>query len=564
MDKLNLLASLPEIALLLAVCLVVIFDAIHVSKATKVTVDPMGTGGASGMVLERGTNNLTGIDIEVDGAGLGARSGNQLGARSTDLGARSTDATDAYTAISTGRWSTDKLALLALLLPFFATLWQWGNATEYAYNNMYVADGLSHLLKLCAYLAVGASILYARAYARDRELNRGEFYTLSLFALLGQMIMISANSLLVVYMGLELMSLSLYALAALRRDSPQATEAAMKYFVLGALASGFLLYGMSMIYGASGTLDLSEIARKIATGEANKANQTIFIFGVVFLVAGLAFKFGAVPFHMWVPDVYQGTPSAVTLMIAAAPKLATFAIAFRLLAEGLIGVAYDWQQMLMVLSVLSVVIGNLVAISQTNLKRMLAYSAISQIGFVLLGFLAGVVGKDPNKAVTMASAYSASLFYVITYVLTTLGTFGLIQLLARYGFESEEIHDLKGLRKRSPWMTLVMIVLLLSLAGIPPTVGFTAKLIVLQSLVNAGHVWLAVVAVLASLIGAFYYLRVIKVMCFEEPTDTAKIEPTADARSLLAVNGMLVLLLGILPGPLMTLCLSAVQKALAG
>ena len=552
MDKLNLFASLPEIALLLAVSFIVIVDAMQVARAIKMTPSPVFVAGA---VVAR---------QEVTSAYTDSSANNSSAANSPGAANSPDMANSPGMANTPGGWSTDKLALLALLLPLAATLWQWSSDTQYAYNNMYVADGLSHLLKFCAYLAVGASMLYARAYARDRELNRGEFYTLSLFALLGQMIMISANSLLVVYMGLELMSLSLYALAALRRDSPQATEAAMKYFVLGALASGFLLYGMSMIYGASGTLDLNEIAKKIAVGETNKANHTIFVFGVVFLVAGLAFKFGAVPFHMWVPDVYQGTPSAVTLMIAAAPKLATFAIAFRLLAEGLIGVAYDWQQMLMVLAVLSVVIGNLVAISQSNLKRMLAYSAISQIGFVLLGFLAGVVSQDPNKAVTMASAYSSSLFYVITYVLTTLGTFGLIQLLARHGFESEDIHDLRGLRKRSPWMALVMIVLLLSLAGIPPTVGFTAKLIVLQSVVNAGHIWLAVVAVLASLIGAFYYLRVIKVMCFDEPTDTAKIEPQADAKSLLAVNGILVLVLGVLPGPLMTLCLNAVQKALAG
>lgn len=451
----------------------------------------------------------------------------------------------------------DRLALLVLLFPAAATWWQWNDATQYAFNNMYVSDGLSHLLKFCCYLATAAGFFYARAYTQDRELYRGEFYSLSLFALLGQMIMISANSLLVIYMGLELMSLSLYALAALRRDSTQATEAAMKYFVLGALASGFLLYGMSMIYGAAGTLDLTEIARKVAAGQANR---TIFVFGVVFLVAGLAFKFGAVPFHMWVPDVYQGTPTAATVMIAAGPKLATFAMAFRLLAEGLVGVAADWQQMLMVLAVLSIVIGNVVAIAQTNFKRMLAYSAISQIGFVLLGFLAGVVG---GKNTAMANAYSASLFYVITYVLATLGTFGLIQLLARYGFESEEIHDLRGLRRRSPWMTLVMIVLLLSLAGIPPTVGFNAKLVVLQSVVNAGHIWLAVLAVMASLVGAFYYLRVIKVMCFEDPVDTASIEPRSDAKSLMAVNGLLIIVLGLLPGPLLSLCLDAVSKALA-
>ena len=457
------------------------------------------------------------------------------------------------------RIAIDRLALIALLLPLGATIWQWGSPTQYAFSHMYVADGLSHLLKLCAYGAVAMTIVYARSYNGDREMYRGEFYSLALFALLGQMVMMSANNLLVVYMGLELMSLSLYALAALRRDTPAATEAAMKYFVLGALASGFLLYGMSMIYGGAGTLDLTEIAKKFAVGQVNR---TVFVFGVVFLVAGLAFKFGAVPFHMWVPDVYQGTPTTATLMIASAPKLATFAIAFRLLAEGLVGVANDWQQMLMVLAVLSVILGNLVAIAQTNLKRMLAYSAIAQIGFVLLGFLSAVVkGGAANVA---ADAYSASLFYVITYVLTTLGTFGLIQLLARYGFESDEIHDLRGLRKRSPGLTLAMIVFLFSLAGIPPTVGFYAKLAVLQSLVTAGFLWVAVVAVLASLIGAFYYLRIIKVMCFEEPIDSALVAPRAGAHSLLAANGIMVLVLGLMPGPLMLACLDAVKNALAG
>lgn len=505
MDKLNLLASLPEIALLVAICFVVIADV--------------------------------------------RKSGNSAVQSGTEPGV-------------TRLISVDRLALAALLFPAAATLWQWGQGTQYAFSNMYVADGLSHLLKFCAYIAVAASILYARAYAKDRDLYRGEFYSLSLFALLGQMVMISANSLLVVYMGLELMSLSLYALAALRRDSAQATEAAMKYFVLGALASGFLLYGMSMIYGAAGTLDLTEIARKVAAGQANR---TIFVFGVVFLVAGLAFKFGAVPFHMWLPDVYHGAPTAATLMIASAPKLATFAMAFRLLAEGLIGVAADWQQMFMVLSVLSLVIGNVVAVAQTNFKRMLAYSAISQVGFVLLGFLSGVVpGSTANASANMVNAYSSSLFYVITYVLTTLGTFGMIQLLSRHGFESDEILDMRGMRRRSPWMALVMTLLMLSLAGIPPMVGFNAKLVVLQAVINAGHVWLAVLAVMASLVGAYYYLRVIKVMCFDEPVDTAIIEPQADAKSLMAVNGALILLLGVMPGPLMSLCLDAVSKALAG
>ena len=454
------------------------------------------------------------------------------------------------------RIAIDRLALGALLFPLIATVWQLDSGTQYAYYNMYVADPLGHLLKLCAYIAVAVTLIYARGYNADRGLLRGEFYSLTLFALLGQMVMISANNLLVVYVGLELMSLSLYALAALRRDAPSATEAAMKYFVLGALASGFLLYGMSMIYGGAGTLDIGDISRKFSLGQVN---QTVFVFGVVFIVAGLAFKFGAVPFHMWVPDVYQGAPTAVTLLIAGGSKLATFAIAFRMLAEGLIGVAPHWQQMLTLLAVLSLAAGNLIAIAQTNMKRMLGYSAIGQIGFMLLGLLSGVVDGNLRSA---PDAYSGALFYVITYVLTTLGTFGLLQLLARAGFECEEIADLRGLSRRSPWMALVMLVLMFSLAGIPPTVGFYAKLAVLQSVVSAGMVWLAVFAVLCSLIGAYYYIRIVKVMFFDEPVDTAPILPAADARAMLSLNGALVLLLGIMPGPLMGACLQAIKTAL--
>jgi NADH-quinone oxidoreductase subunit N len=452
----------------------------------------------------------------------------------------------------------ERLALFALLAPLFAVISQFGSPVTYALNGMYVADDMGRVLKLCAFLATGATLIYSRTYIADREMYRGEFYALALFALLGQMVMISANNLLVVYLGLELMSLSLYALAALRRDSGTATEAAIKYFVLGALASGFLLYGMSMIYGGTGSLDIGEIAGALASGAADR---TVLVFGVVFIVAGLAFKFGAVPFHMWIPDVYQGTPTAATLLIAGAPKLAAFAIAFRLLAEGLIGVAGDWQQMLTLLSVASVVIGNLVAISQSNLKRMLAYSTIAQVGFVLLGLLSGVVDGSPEGA---ASAYSASMFYIITYVLTTLGTFGAIQLLARQGFESEEIADLRGLNKRSPWLAFVMLILMFSLAGVPPAVGFYAKLLVLQAVVNTGQIWLAVVAVLASLVGAFYYLRVVKVMYFEEPADSAAILAGSGQRATLALNGALVLLLGVLPSPLMTACLEAIKQALAG
>ena len=448
------------------------------------------------------------------------------------------------------------LTLVSLLVVLALCFTRVGAPTEYAFGGMYVADALAWLLKLCAVIAVGVALIYGRGYLGDRDMYRGEFYALALFSLLGQMVMISANNLLVVYIGLELMTLCLYAMAAMRRDDTAASESAMKYFVLGALASGFLLYGMSMIYGATGSLDLPEIAHAFGS----EANRIVLVFGVVFVVAGLAFKFGAVPFHMWVPDVYHGTPTAVTLLIAGAPKLAAFAMAFRVLAEGLPSVAIDWQQMLMVLSVASLVVGNVVAIAQRNFKRMLAYSTIAQIGFVLLGLASGVVEGSSEAA---ADAYSASMFYVITYVLTTLGTFGLIQLLARKGFEAQEIDDLRGLNQRSPWMAFVALILMFSLAGIPPTVGFYAKLVVLGAVINAGQVWLAVLAVLASLVGAFYYLRVVKVMYFDAPVDQAPIVATPGGRAVLAVNGAAVLLLGILPSPLMVACLSAVRQALA-
>lgn len=457
------------------------------------------------------------------------------------------------------RLDISQIAVALLLLPLLATLSQLDDPSQRAFNGMYVSDALGHLLKLAAYLATAAAIVYGRRYAQDRGMHRGEFYALALFSLLGQMVMISAGSLLVVYLGLELMSLSLYAMAAMRRDHPLSTEAAMKYFVLGALASGFLLYGMSMIYGGTGTLDLARIAASLHS--ATPAKSAVLIFGVVFIVAGLAFKFGAVPFHMWVPDVYHGTPTVATLLIAAGPKLATFAIAFRLLAGGLIGVATDWQQMLVVLAVLSMALGNLVAITQSNLKRMLAYSTIAQVGFVLLGMLAGVVN---GQSTALADAWSSSLFYLLTYVLTTLGTFGLILLLSREGHEAENIADLKGLGKRSPGLAFVMLILMFSLAGIPPTVGFYAKLSVLQACINAGLVWLAVVAVLLSLVGAFYYLRIVKTMYFDEPTDHAAVQAGDGSRAVLAINGALVLLLGLLPGPLMSLCLDAVKRAVGG
>lgn len=452
------------------------------------------------------------------------------------------------------------LGVLAVLLGVYAS----SGATVVAFGGMVVSDPMGNWLKCFATVALMVTLVYGRQYASQRDMLRGgELFTLSLFALLGMYVMISGNNFLVIYLGLELLTLSSYALVALRRDDLQATEAAMKYFVLGALASGFLLYGLSMVYGATGSLGLPEVMQAIAGGEATlKGSQQVLILGLVFVVAGLAFKLGAVPFHMWVPDVYQGAPTVVTLLIGGAPKLAAFAIVIRLLVEGLMPLAFDWQQMLAVLAVLSLLVGNLAAIAQTNIKRMLAFSTISHMGFMLLGLLAGVVEGDSGNA---ANAYGSSMFYVVSYVLTTLGTFGVILLLSRSGFESDKLSDLAGLNQRSPLYAGVMAICMFSLAGVPPLVGFYAKLAVLQALLassQAFYIGLAIFAVLMSLIGAFYYLRVVKVMYFDAPTQTAAIEAGADVRTVLSVNGALVLVLGILPGGLMTLCAQAVASLL--
>jgi len=436
--------------------------------------------------------------------------------------------------------------------------------TTYTFYNMFVSDPMANLLKLFTYLAVAVTLVYSRQYAGERGMMSGnmggEFYVLALFTTLGQMVMISGNNMLPIYLGLELMSLSLYALVAMRRDHAISTEASMKYFILGSLASGFMLYGISMIYGATTSLDITTIARVVQSGGAN---HTILVFGLVFVVAGMAFKLGAVPFHMWVPDVYQGSPTAVTLLLGAAPKLASFAMMIRILAIGLPQLAFDWQQMLLALAVLSLLLGNLTAIAQTNLKRMLAYSTIAQLGFVLLGMMAGVIGpRDAMNAANAATAYSASMYYTITYVLTTLGSFGLIMMLARSGFEAEELVDFKGLAKRSPWYAIVMTALMFSLAGVPPMMGFMAKWAVLEAVVSSGNLWLAIVAVLASLIGAFYYLRVVKVIWFDEPADVSPISTPMDMRVVLSLNGILVLLLGVVPGPLLAACLSAMSATL--
>ena len=465
---------------------------------------------------------------------------------------------DAFST-SSDRASTFWLTLLSLAGVTAVSAMQWSAGVEGAtFSGLYVVDELSHFLKITSYIAVAVTLIYGREYAEKRDIlaHGGEFYTLTLFALLGQMVMISAGSLITVYLGIELMSFALYALIALRRDHINATESAMKYFVLGSLASGILLYGLSMIYGATGYLDLAGIAQVI---ESEQAQRLPLVFGLVFVVAGLAFKLGAVPFHMWVPDVYQGAPTAVTLIVGAAPKLAAFAIMMRLLVDALHGLSFDWQPMLLILAVLSLAVGNLTAIVQTNFKRMLAYSTISHMGFVFLGLLSGVIKDQPIAS----EAYGASLFYMVVYVLTTLASFGLILVLSRRGFECEEISDLKGLNQRNPVLAAVLLLTMFSLAGIPPLAGFYAKLSVLQALVGAGLLWVAVVAVIFSLIGAFYYLRVVKVAYFDEPEgEVHALESGVMSGGLMSLHGLALIGLGILPGGLMALCVSVIDSTL--
>ena len=455
------------------------------------------------------------------------------------------------------RTTTFLMTQLALLGCFVITFMTSSAEITYTFSNMFVDDLMSDFLKLLLYVTVLVVMWYSRDYMLDRAPHaKGEFYSLSLFATLGMMVMISANHFLTVYLGLELLSLSLYGMVALNRDSVQATEAAMKYFVLGALASGLLLYGMSLIYGATGTLEITAVAERLYMGAANK---TVLTLGLVFLVAGLAFKLGVVPFHMWIPDVYHGAPTAITMFIGSAPKLAAFAIVMRMLVNGLIVLAADWQQMLIILSVLSMAIGNIAAIAQTNLKRMLAYSAISHMGFMLLGIVTGVVGGDARYAL---NAYSSAMFYVVTYVLTSAGTFGMILLLARSGFESDNLDDFKGLNKRSPWFAGMMMMLMFSMAGVPFFVGFFAKLSVLQAVVAAGYLWLAIAAVIFSLIGAYYYLRVVKLMYFDQPNDPSPIDAPFDMKVLMSANGLAVAVLGLFPQALMSLCAFSLLRSL--
>jgi len=433
-----------------------------------------------------------------------------------------------------------QLTLLGAALLILATRAQAPVTTMFGH---YIKDAMGDTLKLFVCLASAAAFLYSRDYLRQRDLFKGEYFVLGLFGVLGMMVMVSAHSLLSVYLGLELLSLSLYALVAVDRDSPVASEAAMKYFVLGSLASGMLLYGISMIYGATGSVDLQVVADAVAK---QSSSDLVLVFGLVFLLVGLSFKLGAVPFHMWLPDIYQGAPTSVALYIGSAPKLAAFALVMRVLVDGLGGLQSDWQQMLIILAVLSIALGNLVAIAQSNIKRMLAYSTISHIGFLLLGILAGT-----------PEGYTASMFYAIVYVLMAVGAFGVVILLSRTGFEAENIDDFKGLNDRSPWLAFVMMMVMMSMAGIPFLAGFYAKWVVLQAVVDIGLVWLAIVGVLFSVIGAFYYLRVVKCMYFDKPEQSEAIEISRDVEIAISANGLLLIVLGLYPTGLMAWCAAA-------
>ena len=410
------------------------------------------------------------------------------------------------------------------------------------FDGSYVSDQLSQVLKLGAVLFVAAAFFYARDYLRANDLHKGEYYLLGLFGLLGMMIMISANSLLTMYLGLETLALSMYALVAIDRNNVTAAESAMKYFVLGAIASGCLLYGISWVYGVTGSLQFDEIAAVLSADPS--LNNLPLWFGLTFLIVGIAFKFGAVPFHMWLPDVYQGARSPITLYLATAPKLAALALILRILVDGLGGLHETWSSMIMVVAVLSLLVGNIVAIAQTNIKRMLGYSTIGHVGFILLAVFCGT-----------GDGYAAALFYTLTYVLSAAGAFGVIIVMSRRGYEAELLTDFNGLNERSPWFALMMMFLMFSMAGVPPFVGFFAKLNVISAVLDQGFPGLAVLMVLASVVGAYYYLKVIWYMYFEPAEDKAVLQASTDTRLLLSVNSVAVLALGIVPGWLMALCI---------
>jgi NADH-quinone oxidoreductase subunit N len=438
------------------------------------------------------------------------------------------------------------LSQLALILVIVLVVHLHTSTTRYAFGNSFISDDMSSALKVLICIVSFIVFIYSYEFLKKHELVKGEYFILGLFAILGMMVMVSAYSLLTVYLGLELLSLSLYAMVAMHRESQSASEAAMKYFVLGALASGILLYGISIFYGVTGTFEFARLADQLVIHSDQKI---LLVFGLAFIIVGIAFKLGAVPFHMWIPDVYQGAPTAVTLFISSAPKIAAFAMAIRLLVDGMQPLLIDWQQMLIILAVLSMATGNIIAISQSNLKRMLAYSTIAHVGFLLLGILSGT-----------GEGFAASMFYVITYALMSTGSFGMIILLSRKGFESDMLTDLKGLADRNPWFAFMMLILMFSMAGVPPFIGFWAKWFVLIELVAVELVWLAAVAVIFSIIGAYYYVRVVKLMYFDKADNMTAIKASQQMRFVLSVNGLALLVIGLVPGFLMSLCLNALVQ----
>ena len=438
------------------------------------------------------------------------------------------------------RGATYMLSLIALAATAVLSFTGYSQETVTTFNGSFILDPMASILKVAICIVVMGVFIYAKDYLIDRNIYKGEYFILGLFGVLGMMVMVSAGNFLTVYLGLELLSLSMYAMIAMQRDSAIASEAAMKYFILGAIASGMLLYGMSMVYGVTGSLDLATINKAVST-----ADRVVMSFGLVFIILGIAFKLGAVPFHMWMPDVYQGSPTSVTLYISSAPKIAAFAMMYRLLVDGLTDMHADWQMILIILSVLSMALGNIIAIAQTNLKRMFAYSTIAHVGFIVMGVLTGT-----------QAGYGASMFYAIVYAIMSVGGFGMIALLSRAGFEADNIDDFKGLNQKSPWFAFIMMAILFSMAGVPPFLGFWAKISVLQEAVNSGLVWLAIVGVVTSVIGAFYYLRVVKVIYFDKPMDNTPIKASMDIRMALSINGVAILALGLYPTALIALCIN--------
>ncbi len=438
------------------------------------------------------------------------------------------------------RGATYMLSLIALAATAILSFTGYSQETVTTFNGSFILDPMASILKVAICIVVMGVFIYAKDYLIDRNIYKGEYFILGLFGVLGMMVMVSAGNFLTVYLGLELLSLSMYAMIAMQRDSAIASEAAMKYFILCAIASGMLLYGMSMVYGVTGSLDLATINKAVST-----ADRVVMSFGLVFIILGIAFKLGAVPFHMWMPDVYQGSPTSVTLYISSAPKIAAFAMMYRLLVDGLTDMHADWQMILIILSVLSMALGNIIAIAQTNLKRMFAYSTIAHVGFIVMGVLTGT-----------QAGYGASMFYAIVYAIMSVGGFGMIALLSRAGFEADNIDDFKGLNQKSPWFAFIMMAILFSMAGVPPFLGFWAKISVLQEAVNSGLVWLAIVGVVTSVIAAFYYLRVVKVIYFDKPMDNTPIKASMDIRMALSINGVAILALGLYPTALIALCIN--------